>query len=329
MTGSRLTGLRGSAPALVALGLALSACGANGPSATAPTSTSRPGTATTSGTIAYAATVTSPGAIDPAAIPLGDGYLSTGPEVGHVDSCQTSFPSIGGAQVAGPWIDATAKTWDSLTKVHVQGAVSWPSATYSATPSNGDRIIKTDDLPTDHTTGTFPIASTDPAFAYDRNPNSIEAQSINWSIPESPTAAPSPSCTSGGPIGVLDDGVLLFNALDGEGRDAGAHEVLDSCDEHPQMGDELHHHFVPSCILDAATSRSTLVGYAIDGYGIYVERTSGGQLLTNTDLDPCHGRSSEVLWDGREQVIYHYDATLEYPYTVGCFHGTPINTGGG
>ncbi len=25
--------------------------------------------------------------------------------------------------------------------------------------------------------------------------------------------------------------------------------------------------------------------------------------------------------------MYHYDATLEYPYTVGCYHGTPVTTG--
>ncbi len=25
--------------------------------------------------------------------------------------------------------------------------------------------------------------------------------------------------------------------------------------------------------------------------------------------------------------IYHYVATLEYPYTVGCFHGTAISSG--
>jgi len=231
--------------------------------------------------------------------------------------------------VEGPWIDTSAKTWDSLTKVKVQGTVSWPSASYSATVSNGSRIVKTDDLPIDHTTGTFPIASSDPAFAYDRNPNSIEPQSINWTLPANPTATATPSCTSGGPIGVLDDGVLLFNALDGEGRDAGAHEVLDSCDEHPQMNGVLHHHFVPSCILDQATGSSTLVGYAADGYGIYVERDSSGHVLTNTDLDVCHGRTSEVNWDGVEKMIYHYDATLEYPYAVGCFHGVPISTGAG
>jgi hypothetical protein len=273
--------------------------------------------------------VTSPGKIDPAAIPLGDGYLSTSPKVGSIESCQTSFPSIGGAQAVGPWINTTTKTWDSLTKIHVQGAVSWPSARYAETVSGEGRLITTNDLPTGHDTGTFPVASSDPASAYDRNPNSITAQSISWTLPLDPTAAATPSCLSGGPIGVLDDGVLLYNALDGEGRDAGAHEILDSCDEHPQMNDQLHHHFVPSCIVDKATGSSTLVGYALDGYGIYVERDSSGQLLTDTDLDACHGRSSEVLWNGKEQIVYHYDASLEYPYTLGCFHGTPISAGGG
>ena len=123
---------------------------------------------------------------------------------------------------------------------------------------------------------------------------------------------------------MLTDGVLLYNALDGEGRDAGAHEVLDTCGEHPQMSGQLHHHFVPACLMTSPTSRATLVGYAIDGYGIYVERDADGSLLTNTDLDACHGRTSLAPFDGHEQVVYHYDATIEYPYTVGCLHGTPI-----
>jgi hypothetical protein len=273
---------------------------------------------------AYATSVTSPGAIDPAAIPLGDGYVSTSPKVGYVDSCITSFPVGGGAQVVGPWINKKKKTWDSLTKIAVRGAVRWHAARFSVTVSGSRRVIRGNDLPVDHTTGIYPIAKTDPAYAYDRNPNRIVAQSIDWSIPLSPSRAAHPSCTSGGAIGILTDGVVLFNALDGEGRDAGAHELLDACDEHPQMSDELHHHSVPSCILAKAKGRSTLVGYALDGYGIYVERNANGSLLTNTQLDACHGRTSRVLWDGKEQVIYHYDATLEYPYTIGCFHGTPI-----
>lgn len=277
---------------------------------------------------AYATTVTSPGPINPKAIPLGDGYASTTPKLGYVDSCITRFPTTGGAQKVGPWINARTKTWNSVTKLHVTGSVTWHDARFSVTVKATRRVITGDDLPVDHTTGVFPIARSDPAYAYDENPNRIVPQSIDWSLPAHPVAAAQPSCLPGGAIGILDDGVVLFDALDGEGRDAGAHELLDGCAEHPQMSDELHHHFVPSCIVDKAKGRSTLVGYALDGYGIYVERNANGSLVTNTQLDACHGRTSKVLFDGTEQVIYHYDATLEYPYTVGCFHGTPITLAG-
>ena len=48
-----------------------------------------------------------------------------------------------------------------------------------------------------------------------------------------------------------------------------------------------------------------------------------GKELTNADLDECHGRVSRVVWDGKEASMYHYVLTREYPYTVGCFRGTP------
>ena len=190
--------------------------------------------------------------------------------------------------------------------------------------SGATRIVTTNDLPKGHGTGTFPVSPGDPASAYDRNPNSIQAQSVTFRLPFRPKAAARPACTSLGPIGILSDGVVLFNALDGEGRDAAAHEVLDFCGGHPQMSGMYHHHDVPSCVLARATGSSTLVGYARDGYGIYVERDAQGNLLTNAALDACHGRTSVVAWNGKRQAVYHYDATLEYPYTVGCYHGTPV-----
>ncbi len=122
----------------------------------------------------------------------------------------------------------------------------------------------------------------------------------------------------------MSDGVLLFDALDDAGRDAVAHEVQDACNGHPNGQRMYHYHDVPSCLLAAATGPSTLVGYALDGYGIYVERDASGNLPTDADLDACHGRTSPVMWDGALTTIYHYDATLEYPYTVGCYHGTPV-----
>lgn len=282
---------------------------------------------TTTSTSSTATGISIPLAIDPvnpAAIPLGDGNVSTTPKVGYVDSCQTTFPSSGGAQVVGPWINTASKTWDSETKIAVEGSVSWRQASYSVTISGDERIIMGNDEPIDHTTGVFPISQSDPAYQYDQNPNSIEPQSVDIVLPVTPTLAATPRCLTGGPIGILSDGVYLFDALDAEGRDAGAHEVLDSCQGHPAPGDIYHHHQVPSCILDndTAPDSSTLVGYAMDGFGIYVERDANGNLLTNANLDACHGRTSEVMWDGQLVNMYHYDATLEYPYTVGCFMGT-------
>src|SRR5579862_9451005 len=56
-----------------------------------------PALAAHAGSPHYARTVTSPRPIDPKAIPPGDGYVSTTPKVGYVDSCQTQFGGIGGA----------------------------------------------------------------------------------------------------------------------------------------------------------------------------------------------------------------------------------------
>ncbi len=265
--------------------------------------------------------------VSPTAIPIGDHKVSSVPRVGDTDSCVTSFRSAPGRDNR-PWIDASTDTWNMNEKIHVEGKHTWPAAEHSFTVRGSNRILQTNDLPKGkgQTTGTFPISPSDPAYQYDRNPNSIAAQDFTWTVPAEPTAAAAPACVPMGPIGVATNGVVLFNALDASGRDAGVHEVQDSCDGHPQSSEIYHYHDFSACLDTAATEKpgsSTLVGYALDGYGIYVERDSHGNLPTNADLDACHGRTSTVLFNGKEQVIYHYDVTLEYPYFVGCFRGTP------
>ena len=261
-----------------------------------------------------------PGSIDPKALPLGDGHTSTEtPAVGVVLNCVGGGP-VGGATVEGPWIHGT--TFDSTAKVRVSGDTTWPSADFTVTVADRTRTIRTNDLPVETHTGTFPIASTDPAFTYDQNPNAISAQSSTVSLPVEPTPAVEPGCLANGPIGILANGVFLFNALDGQGRDAVAHETQDLCDGHPAPGDEYHYHDIPSCLRDAATGPSTVVGWAHDGYPIVVERDAAGDLPTDADLDECHGRTSPVLVDGHIVTTYHYSATLEFPYTLGCYHGT-------
>jgi hypothetical protein len=68
-----------------------------------------------------------------------------------------------------------------------------------------------------------------------------------------------------------------------------------------------------------------LAGYAHDGFGIYGHRGEQGKELTNADLDVCHGHSHEIYWDKKKVKLYHYHATWEYPYTLGCYRGKPID----
>ncbi|MDR3649229.1 MAG: hypothetical protein P4L20_09075, partial [Acidimicrobiales bacterium] len=123
------------------------------------------------GTVAYA-TSHADTTISPTAVPLGDGHVASTPKKGWVDSCSTTFPPAPPGTTP-PWINAGNHTWDSEAKVAVQGSVSWPSASYSVTVTGTTRKITTTDLPVDHTTGVFPIAASDPAHAYDANPNHI------------------------------------------------------------------------------------------------------------------------------------------------------------
>jgi hypothetical protein len=309
-------------PLIVLLAMTASAeCGGGGGgdrSASGSTSTS---------TTASTSTPTTAGStsVDRHALPLGDDKVSSTPAVGRLDSCETSFGG-GGSFRDGPWI--TGSTWDLDAKLHVRGDVAWPQASLATEVRGADRRITTMGVPIGHGTGTFPVATDDPAFAYDRNPNRIQARTSESTIPAHPELAAEPTCLGLGPIGVLTDGVVLFNALDAGGRDAAAHEVLDACDGHPERSGTYHPHTVPSCVLAATSESSVLVGYASDGFGIFVERRDDGSLPTNADLDECHGRTSEILWDGQRTAMYHYVATLEFPYTVGCLRGTPGHIAG-
>lgn len=255
---------------------------------------------------------------------LGDGHsTTTGAKTGWIYACRI-MTGGGGATGATPWI--VGQLWDPTQKPSVEGAHTWSEASVKITTSSTERIITTTGVPVNATTGTFPIATTDPAYAIDRNPNTITPAQRTVRIPKNPKLAAKASCLSLGAIGYSVNGVALYNGLDGENRDAVAHEMQDSCGGHPERSGQYHYHSGSPCLLRDATTSSTLIGYALDGFGIYVERDSSGELLTNAALDTCHGRTSSVVFNGTRQTMYHYVVTAEYPYTIGCYRGTPATT---
>lgn len=259
---------------------------------------------------------------DPAKLPLGDGKISTQPQRGSFWSCQTG--AAGRGPQAHPWIHGA--TWDATAKPTVPGSVTWTSQV-SITTQGDNRVITSNGLP-DHQTGEYPIPATSEAYTYDQNPSRITEQQLSVTVPASPKRAAQASC-AGGEVGIMVNGVPLFSALDAELIDAVAHHVQDECEAHPQNTGVYHYHGPSKCLQDSSKGHSKLLGYAYDGFGVYGTRGAKGRELSNADLDACHGHTHTITWNGKKTKLYHYHLTTEFPYSVGCYRGTPVRTGGG
>ncbi len=248
-------------------------------------------------------------------LPVGDGRVTDRPRVGNVYACQTSF-RMGGARHDGPWFHGDH--WAPAEKPHVAGQVMWPGAALTLTVGDGDVSVRGNGLPIAEPTGSFPISPDDSVSRYDTNPNAIVPQTLSFEIPERPARAEQPGCLPMGMIGFTTTGVAIYDALDDAGRDAAAHEIQDLCDGHPQGRGQYHYHSGSPCL--PGEDGDGVVGWALDGYPILGMRDAGGAVLTNADLDACHGRAEPVSVDGRT-YDYAYRLTREYPYTLGCFTG--------
>jgi hypothetical protein len=244
-------------------------------------------------------------------LPLGDNkYVTAAPKQGYVYICNVQSGGQG-AQGNGPWIHGS--TWNPAEKIHVQGNVAWPQATYKMTISGANRLIASNDLPTDNTTGIFPVQASDPAAQYDRNQGTIAAHAYSFTLPAYPTAAAKSRCIYG-EVGIMNNGVLLF-----DGFDALAHELQDNHDGHPNI-EGYHKHGFINDIKNVTVSQ--IVGFAFDGYPITGPKLPSGNYLTTSDLDACHGITSTITIDGKPMKTYHYVLTQDFPYSVSCFHGT-------
>ena len=134
------------------------------------------------------------------------------------------------------------------------------------------------------------------------NPNTARIQNYLFRIPRKPTENTANKITTPlGPIGVLTNGVPIYNASDAHSYNnqniwhQNAQIVegsgFDSCLGHPQQQGGYHHHVNPKCLyVDDPTQHSPLLGYAFDGYPIYGPRgcanadgTGGVKLIKSSD----------------------------------------------
>lgn len=248
-------------------------------------------------------------------LPLWDGkYSSTKIQKWYIYVCG---PRNGWGWAQKDWPRISGWYRDPSKKLTIDGSVTRKNASFKISTNSTSRVIVWNGLPISHPTGIYPVQSTDDAYQYDKNPNSIKEQTISFILPLNPTFADKVWCVKPPFVAMSVSWVPIFDWLDAEWRDAVAHEVQDDCGWHPEKEWQYHYHNLSKCI-SVTGSDPVLVWYAIDWFGLY----KYPKTMTNDDLDECHGMTWEVLRNGKKQTIYHYVVTDEYPYTIWCFRWT-------
>ncbi len=257
----------------------------------------------------------------------------------------TVYNCLGGTitRPAVPWLNGG--TIDLSKKPSIEGTMSWSSQFTESTTAT-ERHFKGNGLPTSGITGRYPVEKGSVAYPYYAHPIPayplaadvpIKPWNLDITVPLNPEVAAAPTCLTLQTIGVSLTGVpihgsVAFLSSNNEFVDPLAAFALDLCAGNPSnvpTRPQYHLHGPAFwCFKDQGDpqTHSPLVGYAIDGFGMYGIRGENGKPVTNADLDECHGRTHPIEWDGQMRTMYHYHLNAEYPYNIGCFRGTLLNS---
>ena len=240
------------------------------------------------------------------------------------------------------WVDEVTNIIDTDNITFIEGSVK-VKGNFCIDTSNDQRRLYGNGLP-NHKIGAFgPIAETNAAYPYYEGLDcplgcfhslieiEVSPYKLDITIPKNPKYNAKPTCMGTLTIGVATLTGAVFHleyatAANGLPNNPIAFIPLDSCWGHP-INNAYHYHAKSwECFPDKgeANKHSPLFGYALDGFGIFGPRTIGGKPVTNDDLDKCHGHIHKIDWDGKEVEMYHYHLNTEFPYSIGCFRGTPV-----
>jgi hypothetical protein len=232
-----------------------------------------------------------------------------------------------------PWVTASDEL-DLSKRPVIKGSNVWQSK-LSITWKHGRLSVSGNGIP-DHVTGTYPVTASDGSIYDDYlqvGPSTDPADhvaalrqtSFFWNESSAGGKVTTPSCVPYGPIGIMTSGALLWSALESGTTDFSASLPPDSCfgtvAPPTTLGMYHYHSFSPCLDRGSPTAQSPVVGYIFDGIPITGSRGAHGKVLTNKELDACHGTTSVITYRGHRVRMYHYVANYEFPYTVGCFMG--------
>ena len=204
---------------------------------------------------------------------------------------------------------------------------------YNGLPANVQKVQYSQDYVYISSSG-IPAYSIGP---WPGDPNKAAEQDFVFKIPRHPSEETSAKLSTPlGPIGVLINGVVIFNSKDANSynnqgvwhRNAVIVEAtsFDSCLGHPQMNGIYHHHQNPVCLYkDDSTKHSPLIGYAFDGYPIYGKYGyvnpdgTGGikRMVSSYQLRNITKRTT--LPDGTKLSSNEYGPDVSTQYPLGYF----------
>jgi len=223
----------------------------------------------------------------------------------------------------------------------VQGSVRYSIPSFKITSTSTTRRFQGNGIPSVQT-GIFPVRPNDPAYPYysaatvqspwntaDKIP--ITPYQLDITVPLNPTYNNTPECIN------LQRTLIVGVSLNGDtfhhniATSIGVDAVdpltalpLDLNFGHPYTTQYHRHAYIWKIQAQTASNQhSSLIGYALDGFGMYGPKGENGVLLTNQQLDVCHGHIHNITWNGQVRNMYHYHANNEFPYAPACFRGTP------
>jgi len=227
----------------------------------------------------------------------------------------------------------------------VEGEVYWDSE-LKTWVNNGMRYFTGNGVP-NHPTGAFPLASGQEAYQYyaalpdpsgeypDASYIPIDEYDLYMAVPANPIYSNTPRSISELTFAIAIQTGATFHvnlALTNDSSNPYVDPIAglptDQCWGHPVHMQYHYHGYSWKCFPNQGTAdqHSPLFGFALDGFGVFGPRGDGGVLLTNQDLDECHGHFGNIDWDGVLTDMYHYHLNNEFPYGPGCFRGTKIGT---
>jgi hypothetical protein len=240
-------------------------------------------------------------------------------------------------ETGNPWVHGLDVVVSEIP--FVDGHVRWKTHRFRAMRGLYTRRFVGNGLPT-HPTGEFPVKEGTAAYPYyhaapaggayetaDLIP--IAPYRLDVTVPRSPVYHDTPACISQLVSGVATQTGAVWHANIAPANgfvDPIAALPTDECFGHPYDTQYHYHGWSWRCFPNQGRPdrHSPRFGYALDGFGIYGPRGDGGKLLTNADLDACHGHFGVISWDGQRRYMYHYHLNSEFPYGPGCLRGRPI-----